>query len=238
MANTVKPNTFPTKSLPLDGNEELYTQSGGVNNKFTVQNIWDGVQQVTTIIPTGDTIINNQTIIFTGTTNTVLVSGGTTIVPSGSTIISGSTSEVTDNGDGTYTHHDGVSVLNDVTIKPVDYFTSERQTGERWIDGKVVYRRVVQLSQWTVIGDLSGSYTLGTGQTFEHVTRLDFFYVVVDGAQRAVINLNTGDKSSWQGGANLIYDGVNSNLTWDNMGTLDTILSKPTPYVILEYTKP
>lgn len=38
MANTIKPNTFPQLDV-LTGEEELYTQTGGINNKFTVNQI-------------------------------------------------------------------------------------------------------------------------------------------------------------------------------------------------------
>lgn len=31
----IKPNMFPLKSTPLDGSEELYTQTGGTSEKFT-----------------------------------------------------------------------------------------------------------------------------------------------------------------------------------------------------------
>jgi hypothetical protein len=41
MANGIKPTDFPAIAGGLTGTEELYTQTGGVNGKFTVQDIWD-----------------------------------------------------------------------------------------------------------------------------------------------------------------------------------------------------
>lgn len=38
MANQIKPNNFPLRTT-LDGTEELYTQTGGVNEKFTVDQV-------------------------------------------------------------------------------------------------------------------------------------------------------------------------------------------------------
>lgn len=38
----IKPNEFNIAPLPLDGTEEVYSQKGGINEKYTVQDIWDG----------------------------------------------------------------------------------------------------------------------------------------------------------------------------------------------------
>jgi hypothetical protein len=60
----IKPNDFPSLSGGLTGNEELYTQTGGVNNKFTVQDIWNGNNYV--LNSTG-TPISNYYIEISGT---------------------------------------------------------------------------------------------------------------------------------------------------------------------------
>lgn len=174
-----------------------------MNNKYLVRHIWDGVESTTTIVNSGDTIINNDTINISG--GTTLVSGGTVNLGSGSTIISGSTSTVTDNGDGTYTHDNGVIPSTTVTIKPADYSYTESKTGEKWVNGKDIYRKVVVLPQWAASGDEDGSYLLGTGKTFEIVVRLDVFATIPNplisptNPEKYVINLNVGDRTKWSG---------------------------------------
>ena len=39
MADTIKPNDFPQKSTGVDGTVEIYTQTGGINEKFLTQDI-------------------------------------------------------------------------------------------------------------------------------------------------------------------------------------------------------
>ena len=39
MAGSIKPTNFPIRALPLTGVEELYTQLGGINEKFTVNDV-------------------------------------------------------------------------------------------------------------------------------------------------------------------------------------------------------
>lgn len=39
----IKPNEFPAIIGALDGTEEIYSQAGGINKKYTVQQVWDGV---------------------------------------------------------------------------------------------------------------------------------------------------------------------------------------------------
>lgn len=237
MANTIKPNTFPMIGLPLQGDEELYTQTGGTNGKFTVQDIWNGVTQVITTVNSGDTIINNDIInIASGTT---LVSGGTTNLGSGSTLVSGSTSSVTDNGDGTYTHNDNSVPNTSVVIKPADYETSEVATGQLWIDSKPIYRLVIQLPQWTTPSDEDGQVLLGAGQTFDSMVRLDFFGIEDGGAliRNLTIGYDTG--AGWTGGAGAIYDGANSYIAWENLyDPTEIAANQPTVYIIFEYTKP
>ena len=48
---TIKPNEFPNSNLPLTGVEELYTQTNGLNGKFTVQDILNLLKY--TLISTG-----------------------------------------------------------------------------------------------------------------------------------------------------------------------------------------
>lgn len=43
MANNKKPNEFPSASLPLTGTEEGYSQTDGINIKYTIENIKDYV---------------------------------------------------------------------------------------------------------------------------------------------------------------------------------------------------
>lgn len=231
---TIKPTNFPLKPN-LIGDEELYSQTSGQNSKFTVQKIWDGVTQQNINVTSGDTIINNDTINISG--GTTLVSGGTVNIPSGTTLQSGSTSVVTNNGDGTYTHSDGKVPATEVVIKPQNYSTSENKTGEQWIDGKDVYRLVVELPQWTLPSDESGSALLGTGQTFDTLIRMNFF-AKEDGGN-TIKNLNIGDGKTWSGAAGLTFDGSDSYIEWDNMYTpSDISTNTPLVTVIIEYTKP
>lgn len=235
MANTKKPNTFPQNALPLQGTEEIYSQEGGVNTKYTVQDIWNGVTQTTTTVNSGTTIINNSIVnIASGTT---LISGGTTNLGTGSTLVSGSTSSVVDNGDGTYTHNDNSIPNTSTVIKPVDYDNSELATGQLWIDSKPIYRRVIQLAQWTVGGEEDGQYLLGTGQTFDSCVRLDF-YAKEDGGTQ-IRKMNIGSGTTWTGGGYLSYDTSDSYIVWENIYDPTEIpILEPTVYIIIEYTKP
>ena len=85
MAN-VKPNEFPNADLPLTGDEEIYSQEGGTNEKYTVQDVWDGLKYVVnaTGVP-----IPNYFIEFSGVPRQVysakidftgLAGGGTSFV--------------------------------------------------------------------------------------------------------------------------------------------------------------
>lgn len=48
----IKPNNFPVRST-LDGTEEIYTQTGGVNEKFTLNEVKEFLSDWTDIIVTG-----------------------------------------------------------------------------------------------------------------------------------------------------------------------------------------
>lgn len=229
----VKPNEFPLRQN-LDGSEELYTQTNGINEKFTVGQIWDDAPPTTEVITLGDTIINNDIVnISSGTT---LVSGGTTNI-TGGTIITGTTSSVVDNGNGTFTHNNNDTPNVAVVIKPQDYSTSELATGQLWINGKPIYRLVVALPQWTLGTESSGSVLISAGKLFEDLVRLDFF-ASEDGGD-SYRNLNIGDGNSWSGGGAIFYDTTDTYIIWDNFYTPSDITSKqPTVTIILEYTKP
>lgn len=234
---TKKPNTFTNSSLPLTGDEELYTQTGGVSEKLNVKDIWDIVPQITNVVLTGTTIINNDTVNVSG--GTIMITGGTVIFLTGSTISSGSTSSVIDNIDGTFTHNDDGNPNTSTTIKPVDYSTSEHLTGKMWIDGKPIYRRVVLLPTWTSTLDASGKYILDLGvQSFESVLTLDLFgeYTI----SKINLALNIGDGTTWSGSALIEYNGVNTYLTWEEiLNTSDVYNGGNTVNVTLiyEYTK-
>lgn len=235
MATRKKPNTFSLEPTPLDGTEELYTQTGGVNNKFTVQDIWDGVLDTVTINYTGDTIINNQT--FNIQADQVQFLGS---LPTGLTIQEALVSSVTDNGDGTFTHDDDAIPNTLTTIKPIDFLTGETKTGEQWIDGKDVYRLVVNPPNWTQPSDGDGSQVISSGKLFENVVRLDLYAKYTNFSLTPVLNI--GDNSTWMGATYLNYDSINdqTSLFWRN------IASRPDFYIggkeiiiyfILEYTK-
>lgn len=235
MANTIKPNDFSNSPLPLKGSEEVYTQTNGVNNKFTVENIWDGVAQTTNTINTGTTIVNNDTVNISG--GTIMISGGTVIFLTGSTSSSGSTSVLTDNGDGTYTHENNGTPNVVTEISPANYSLSELATGEYWIDDKPIYRKVYQLPQWTSIAFQNGKYQLESGDYFDRIVKLKLF--AESTSIKSITALNLGDGTDWDGEAYIDYNGVNSFLTWKN------IISDIGAYVgnafdvtlILEYTK-
>lgn len=105
------------------------------------------------------------------------------------------------------------------------YSTSETNTGKTWIDGKTIYRKVVD----------TGTLPNGTAKTVAHnITNLDrvvhiegFFYRSSDGMTRPFCFIYA---------ANTTFAGVqvdNTNISvyasWDNQATGS--------YVILEYTK-
>lgn len=237
MANSIKPTNFPYSGLPLTGDEELYSQTNGLNTKFKVEDVWDG--NLPTIIYSGDTIFNYDTInIYSGTT-VINNNSGTTIYLTDVNLITGATADLTDNGDGTYTFDNNIDLP--IIIKPVDYSYTEIKTGEKWIDSKDIYRRVVQLPQWTLGNEGAiGNYILGLGKTFENIVRLDAFANISGGGiVSGRINLGVGDGSSWTGALYLVYDGTKSYVFWENFFVpSDIILYKPIVYFILEYTKP
>ena len=63
-----KPNTFPQRPLPLTGAEEVYTQLGGINEKFTVDNISDYVLALVSG-STDDDWIEGSGVIYNNTNN-------------------------------------------------------------------------------------------------------------------------------------------------------------------------
>lgn len=238
MSKTIKPSDFPQVSLPLNKELEIYTQTGGVNGKFKVKDIEAVLSITNTTIYSGDTIINNDTIYITG--GTVLASGGTTVI-NNSTIISGSTSILTDNGDGTYTHSDGMIPANTTTIKPTNYSYTELKTGARWVDNKEIYRIVVELEQWTTAGDETGEILLGSGQTFESIVTLRMFAKITSGSDYGVGNLIGGIDTTFTGNVGVLYKAATNEsfLYWENMYNTSNIVSeRPVVYFILEYTKP
>lgn len=50
MANSIRPDNFPEIIAPLDGTEELYSQTGGVNSKFTTQDVLEYVTGQTQVL--------------------------------------------------------------------------------------------------------------------------------------------------------------------------------------------
>lgn len=129
MAN-IKPTDFPPKSS-VTGIEEIYTQTGGVNNKFTVEQVKDYIQSeivtgVTNItINSGDTIINSGTVIQSSTT---VVMAGSTVINSGGTLV--------------------------IANPPIDYpdYPTEVNTGSQY-KGKDVYRTTIEIEGLKQIED-------------------------------------------------------------------------------------
>lgn len=69
----IKPNEFPAIIGALDGTEEVYSQRNGINEKYTVQQIWDGITS------SGQTL--SQTLGFGNKTNgkNIVMSNGDVI---------------------------------------------------------------------------------------------------------------------------------------------------------------
>lgn len=236
MANTIKPNTFPQNSLPLQGTEEMYSQTGGVNTKFSVDDVWDGVPQTTITVETGTTIVNNDTVNVSG--GTIMVISGDVVITSGVTTTSGSTSTMTDNGNGYFTHESNGTPNAITTIKPADYSLSEIKTGELWIDGKDIYRNVFQLPQWTSVANSSGNFLLHAGDYFDNIVRLDMFGEAT--LVKTIALLNIGDGTSWTGEAYIEYNGINSFITWTGIIDTSDAYNGGNAFditLILEYTK-
>lgn len=106
-----------------------------------------------------------------------------------------------------------------------DYSTSETNTGKKWIDGKPIYRKVVD----------TGTLPNGTAKTVAHnISNLErvvhiegFFYRSSDGMTRPFSFIYSSNTTF----AGVQVDNTNISVyaSWDNQATGS--------YVILEYTK-
>lgn len=234
-----KPNTFQLEITPLDGSEELYTQTSGINNKFKVQDIWDSTPF--SQASSGDTI-DNYSIIDINNQQTVVnsINTGSTVLITGGTVLSGDTMIIYDLQDGTYTIVE--PTMPDVTISPANYKTGTVITGEKWVDGNFILRQVFVLPVWTIGTEgLLGFISLSSIPNMVAVTRLNAFCKYTYNGSDYVNNIQCGDGTAWGAGLFLTYNTTTSlyELYWKELLDDSFIINRqPEVYFILEYAKP
>lgn len=234
-----KPNTFQNEPKPLDGSEELYTQTSGVNSKFQVSDIWNS--QPFSVGSSGETITNSSVITINNQQTIVnSIVTGSTVSVTGSTVMSGDTAFFTDNQDGTYTFENNVDP--DLLITPANYKTSLSITGEKWVVGNyAIIRQVIQLAQWTLGTENNGFIQLNLIPNAAAIVRLGAFCKYTKSGSDYVNNIQFGDGEPWQGKLYMNFNNISGlyDLVWEDLLSTNFIIdNQPEVYFIIEFAKP